>query len=102
MNISGSDNSGVGNNLACLTKEPSMPVFSECESVATINGENTESTIVHRMRPEITPPMLQQIASLPPTRIVKILEIREQLARGYNIDERMDAVLDRILADIKT
>jgi hypothetical protein len=47
--------------------------------------------------------MLQQIASLPPARIVKILEVREQLAQGkYDLDERLDAVLDRLLADINT
>jgi hypothetical protein len=55
------------------------------------------------MRPPITPPMLRQIITVPPARIVKILEVREQLARGtYDIDKRMDAVLDRLLADIKT
>jgi hypothetical protein len=106
MNISGSDSSGLGDNLTHFTKEAPMPVFTKCEDVANISGENTESTMalvsVSRMRPQITPPMLQQIASLPPTRIVKILEVREQLVRGtYNIDQRLNAVLDHILADLK-
>jgi hypothetical protein len=107
MNISGNGNSGLGDNLTRLTKEPPMLVLTERKDVATINGENTESTMalvsVNRMRPKITPPMLQRIISKPPARIVKILEIRERLALGiYDIDKRLDAVLDRILADIKT
>jgi hypothetical protein len=101
MNTSGSGNSGLADNLACLTNKPLMPVLIDCRDVATISGQNTESTIAHRMRPKITPPMLQRIISLPPARIVKILEIRERLALGvYDIDKRLDTVLDRILADI--
>ena len=107
MNAPGSNNSEMGDNLARLTKESQMQVLTECTDVATISGENTESTMVEvsgsRIRSQITPPMLHKIASLPPARIVKILEVREQLARGaYNINERLDAVLDRLLADINT
>lgn len=100
MNTSCSGNSGLGDNLACLTKKPPMPVFTEYRDRAT----NTISEASGRkLRPRITPPMLQQIASLPPARVVKILEVREQLARGaYDLDERLDAVLDRLLADINT
>ncbi len=84
-----------------------MLVLTECEDCLTISGQKTETAIaeasVSRIRPRITPPMLQQIASLPPARIVKILEVREQLAQGkYDLDERLDAVLDRLLADINT
>ncbi len=107
MNTYGSGNSRLRDNLARLTKEPPMPVLTECEDCLTISGENTESTMasvsVSRMRPQITPPMLMEIASLPPARIVKILEVRERLAKGtYDLDERLDAVLDRLLADINT
>ena len=84
-----------------------MLVFTEYRDRAAISRENSETTtaevFVSRMRPQITPPMLQQIASLPPARIVKILEVREQLAQGkYDLDERLDTVLDRLLADINT
>ena len=49
-------------------------------------------------RPEITPRM---IASLPKVRRNKILRVRQQLTRGtYDLDERLDAVLERILMDI--
>ena len=51
-------------------------------------------------RPEITPPM---IASLPKVRRKMISRVRQQLAHGtYDINERLDAVLDRILVDINT
>jgi hypothetical protein len=50
------------------------------------------------VRPEITPPM---IASSPKVRRNKIIRVRQQLANGtYDLDERLDAVLDRILMDI--
>jgi hypothetical protein len=41
------------------------------------------------------------IASLPKVRRKKIIRVRQQLARGtYDLDERLDAVLDRILMDV--
>jgi hypothetical protein len=47
------------------------------------------------MRPEITPPMIANV------RLEKITRIRRQLAYGtYDLDERLDAVLERILMDI--
>jgi hypothetical protein len=49
-------------------------------------------------RPEITSPI---IASLPMVRRKKIIRLRQQLVCGtYDLDERLDAVLDRILMDI--
>jgi hypothetical protein len=42
------------------------------------------------------------IALMPDDRRKKIIRLRQQLAHGtYNLDERFDAVLDRILTDIK-
>jgi hypothetical protein len=41
------------------------------------------------------------IHPLPPIRKKKILEIRRQLSKdGYNIDKRLDAVLDRLLENL--
>ncbi|MBE3142358.1 MAG: flagellar biosynthesis anti-sigma factor FlgM [Planctomycetes bacterium] len=52
----------------------------------------------HNERSEITPPV---IASLPKVRRNKIIRVRQQLANGtYDLDERLDAVLERILMDI--
>jgi hypothetical protein len=107
MNTYGSSNSGLGDNLAHLTMEPQMQVLTECRGVATISGENTECTIAEvsgrELQSRITPPMLQKLASLPPARIVRILEVREQLAKGtYDLDERLDAVLEHLLKAITT
>jgi hypothetical protein len=42
------------------------------------------------------------IASLPKDRRNKVLMLRRQLAHGtYNIDERLDAVLDRVFTHVK-
>jgi len=42
------------------------------------------------------------IASLPKDRRNKIVMLRSQIARGtYDIDERLDTVIDRIFTDIK-
>lgn len=42
-----------------------------------------------------------EIASLPMPRRKKVIRLRRQLARDtYDIDERLDAVLERILMDI--
>ena len=64
-------------------------------------GESLTSTITDTFgnkRRETTSPM---IASLPKARRKKILRLRQQLAHGtYDLDERLDAVLDRILTDI--
>jgi hypothetical protein len=107
MNTSCSGNSGPGDNLACLTNESQMLVFTEYRDRAIVRRENSETSMaevfVSRMLSQVTPPILQQIVSLPPARIVKIFEVRERLAEGkYDIDERLDAVLDRLLADINT
>ncbi len=107
MNTYGSNNSELGGNLACLTTGPPMQVLTECEDVVTISGPKTEGAIAEasgcELRPRIIPPILQQIVSLPPARIVKILEVREQLVQGtYRLDERLDTAFDRLLTDINT
>jgi len=65
-------------------------------------SESITSSIAYAFgnkRPEITTPM---IASLPKVRRNKVLRLRQQLANGtYDLDERLDAVLERILMDIK-
>jgi hypothetical protein len=61
------------------------------DSIAYAFGDN--------VRPEITP---QKIDSLSKLRIGKINRVRQQLAHGtYELDERLDAVLESILTDVK-
>ncbi len=45
--------------------------------------------------------VLKQIASLPEVRREKILEVRHQLTEGeYNLNERLDVALDKVLEDL--
>jgi hypothetical protein len=107
MNTYVRGNFGSGDDLACLTKEHPMVTFTEYRERAAVGRQNTNGAIAEtsgpRMGQEITPLLLRDIISLPPARIVKVLEVREQFKRGkYEMDERLDAVLDRLLADINT
>ena len=81
-----------------------MPVLTGNKIELNISDESTITEASgSRIRPEITPPMSQEIASMPLLRREKILGIREQLAQGtYDLDERLDVVLDRLLVDINT
>jgi hypothetical protein len=97
----------VRENRPRLRNGPETKVLAGCKDGATAVCESTASTIADardsNILLEITPPMLHEIASLPPARMVKIFEVRYKLAQGtYDLDERLDAVLDRILTDINT
>jgi len=47
--------------------------------------------------------VLKKIASLPEVRKEKILDVRRQLTEGkYNLNERLDIALDRVLEDLAT
>ena len=47
--------------------------------------------------------VLKRIASLPEIRREKILGVRQQLNKGsYNLNERLDGALDKVLEDLTT
>jgi len=47
--------------------------------------------------------VLKKIASLPEVRREKVLDIRRQLTEGkYNLNERLDIALDRVLDELTT
>ena len=47
--------------------------------------------------------ILKKIASLPEVRKEKILDVRRQLTEGkYNLNERLDIALDKVLEDLAT
>jgi len=47
--------------------------------------------------------VLKKIASLPEVRQEKILNLRRQLTEGkYNLNERLDVVLDKVLEELTT
>ena len=47
--------------------------------------------------------VLKKIASLPEVRREKVLDVRRQLTEGkYNLNERLDIALDKVLEDLST
>jgi hypothetical protein len=97
----------VRENRPRLRKEPDKEVLTECKDELTAVGENTGSTITEAIDSniplEITPSMKRKAASLPQVRIEKVIGVWAQIAQGtYDLDERLDIVLDRILKDINT
>jgi hypothetical protein len=65
-------------------------VESITKAIADAFGDNIEEQISDA-----------EIVSIPSAKRKKVLEIRRQLALdAYDIDERLDAVLERILMDI--
>jgi len=57
--------------------------------------ENINTTPIGRV--------LKRIASLPEVRKEKVLDIRRQLTEGrYNLNERLDVALDRVLDELTT
>ena len=47
--------------------------------------------------------VLQRIASMPDVRCEKVLEVRQSISKGqYELNERLDRVLERVLEDLKT
>jgi len=57
--------------------------------------ENINTTPIGRV--------LKKIASLPEVRKKKVLEVRRQLYKGkYNLNERLDIALDKVLEDLTT
>jgi hypothetical protein len=47
--------------------------------------------------------VLKKIATLPEVRKEKVLDLRQRLGKGdYQLNERLDAALDRVLDDLTT
>ncbi|MFZ0034109.1 MAG: flagellar biosynthesis anti-sigma factor FlgM [Sedimentisphaerales bacterium] len=82
-----------------------MSILSQQNTESTVMAENTDISlnwgVGDKARGRTTAPALQKIHSLPSVRKKKILEVREQLIEGtYDIDKRLNAVLDRLLEDL--
>lgn len=80
-----------------------MSVLSQPKDASTVIAENTEifsdwGDRVHRRTIALA---LQKIHSLPPVRWKKILTVRRQLAKGgYDLEERLNVALDRLLEEL--
>jgi hypothetical protein len=82
-----------------------MSVLALYENRLTATDENiTDSidyTIEDIIRPAETPPTVQEIVLPRRIRSVKVLAVRRQLAQGtYDLNERLDAILERLLMDV--
>jgi len=84
-----------------------MSVLSrQKDGVAAIveKKENFLSEIAgNEARWQIAAPVFQDIPSRPPVRKDKVLAVRQQLAEGrYDLDERMNAVVESLLVVVTT
>jgi hypothetical protein len=91
--------------LQLLIKESKMTVLSQQNDGATAVAENTDVSLNldtgSEARGRIIALALQKIHSLPPVRKKKILKVRQQLSEGgYDLDKRLNVVLDRILEEL--
>ncbi len=84
--------------------------FKEQDSGAELTGRNLsadEDLLMEEILDNIsTTPLgqvLKKIASLPEVRRDKVLEIRRRLTKGqYDLGERLDIALDKVLEDLTT
>ena len=59
--------------------------------------------ILHNLNSTPLGQVLQRIASMPDVRCEKVLEVRHSISKGqYELNERLDRVLERVLEDLKT
>jgi hypothetical protein len=73
-------------------------VLASADEIVT---DTIDFEIGDNMRLAITPPMLQEIILTSKIRSLKVIAVRRQLAQGtYDLDERLDAILERLLMDI--
>jgi hypothetical protein len=84
-----------------------MSVLSRQKDGAAAIVENTENPLSegagNKTRGRITASTLQNRPSLPRVRKEKVLAIKHQLAKStYDLDKRLDAAVDRLLAAITT
>jgi hypothetical protein len=88
-----------------LVKESKMSDLSQQNTGATVIAENTDISLNwgagNKTRGRIAAPALQNIRSLPPVCKKKVLKVRQQLVEGtYDIDKRLNTVIDRLLEDL--
>ena len=82
-----------------------MSVLSQQNNESTVMTENTYTSSNcgpgNKSQETIITPAFQSFWSLPRFRRMKILRIRRQLVQGkYNLDKRLNAVLDRLIEDL--
>jgi anti-sigma28 factor (negative regulator of flagellin synthesis) len=84
-----------------------MSVLSRQKNEPTAIVENTSILLsegaANKARCRMSTPALRKITSLSRVRKHKVLAVRQQLAEGtYDLDQRLDAAVDRFLAAVTT
>ncbi len=80
--------------MSSLVLERDGTVGLICDIDASIDDQYGDN-----YRPQITPPMLQEVVHPDEIRRIKVLKIRHLLEDGlYGVDEKLDAVLEDILS----
>jgi hypothetical protein len=97
---------GLGENRCGNGKESEMFVLSQPKNESTVIAENTSFSSNwgpdSGFRWRIATMSLQNGRTSPRIRMEKVLAVRQQLAEGgYDMDKRLDAVLDRLLETLK-
>ena len=82
-----------------------MSVLGRQKDGTTVVVNNTEiplsEGVVNKARERITAPAMQNTLSLPQIREKKVFAIKQQLAEStYELDKRLDAVLERLLVAV--
>ncbi len=99
--------------LSLTTKVVEMPNINfddrnrQRDSIDEENSAADEDLLMEQILENInTTPIgqvLKKIALLPEVRKEKILDVRQQLTEGkYNLNERLDVALDKVLEDLTT
>jgi anti-sigma28 factor (negative regulator of flagellin synthesis) len=88
-----------------LFKESKMSILSRRKDESAAIIENTEIPLSegtgNKDRERMTAPTLQNSPSLPKVREKKVFAIKQQLAEStYELDKRLDAVLERLLVAV--
>ena len=88
--------------LRLLLRELKMPILSQQKDEITKNTQSLSSEgDANKARCRISAAALRQTASLPQGCKDKVLAVLQQLAQGtYDPYQRLDAVLDSLLADL--
>jgi anti-sigma28 factor (negative regulator of flagellin synthesis) len=90
-----------------LFKESKMSILSRQKDESAAIIENTDVPLSegtgNKDQEGMTAPTLQNSPSLPQIRKKKVFAIKQQLAEStYNLDKRLDAVLERLLVAVTT
>jgi hypothetical protein len=82
----------------CLNRQ-----VNPSEEITTQDSDETMEQILESLNNTPIGKVLKKIASLPEIRKDKVMDVRQQLTDGkYNLNDRLDIALDKVLEDLTT